>query len=236
MAKGLMKYSDEFVMSKIHVIRGQKVMLDSDLGPLFNVEVKRLKEQVRRNIERFPEDFMFELTQEEATNLRSQIATSSHGGARYLPMAFTEHGVLMLSNVLRSERAVLMSIQVIRVFTRMREMLLTHKDLLLELEKLRNTSKEHGGNPGLRAGTGDLPLPQADGKARDRTRATGRSGQGEATAGAGLQGRQGEAVVNSEASVGSPACGVPLRSLTPNNGCDPSGVVVAGGISIYYKL
>lgn len=145
MAKGLMKYSDEFVMSKIHVIRGQKVMLDNDLAALFGVEVKRLKEQVRRNIERFPEDFMFELTQEEATNLRSQIATSSHGGARYLPMAFTEHGVLMLSNVLRSERAVLMSIQVIRVFTRMREMLLTHKDLLLELEKLRNTSKEHTG-------------------------------------------------------------------------------------------
>ena len=77
MAKALLKYSDEFVMSKIHVIRGQKVMLDRDLAPLFTVEVKRLKEQVRRNIERFPEDFMFELTQEEADNLRSQIATSS---------------------------------------------------------------------------------------------------------------------------------------------------------------
>lgn len=144
MAKGVAKYSDEFVMSKIHMIRGQKVMLDSDLGPLFGVEVKRLKEQVRRNIQRFPADFMFELASEELEHLRSQFATSSHGGARYAPMAFTEHGVLMLSNVLRSERAVLLSIQVIRVFTRMREMLLTHKDLLLELEKLRTTSKEHG--------------------------------------------------------------------------------------------
>ncbi len=100
---------------------------------------------MRRNIERFPEDFMFELTAEEALNLRSQIATSSHGGARYLPFAFTEHGVLMLSNVLPSERAVLMSIHIIRVFTRMRELLLTHKDLLLELEKLRSTSKTHAG-------------------------------------------------------------------------------------------
>ncbi len=146
MAKGLQKYSDEFVMSKIHVIRGHKVMLDRDLAPLFTVEVKRLKEQVRRNIERFPQDFMFELTPEEADSLRSQFATLKQGEhSKYLPFAFTEHGVLMLSNVLRSERAVLMSIQIIRVFTRMREMLLTHKDLLLELEKLRNTSKEHGG-------------------------------------------------------------------------------------------
>ena len=139
-------YSDEFVMSRIHVIRGQKVMLDRDLGPLFDVEVKRLNEQVRRNIERFPEDFMFELTSEELDSLRSQIATLKRGEhSKYLPYAFTEHGVLMLSNVLRSERAVLMSIQIIRVFTRMRELLLTHKDLLLQLEKLRHTSKEHGG-------------------------------------------------------------------------------------------
>ena len=88
---------------------------------------------------------MFDLSPEESENLRSQFATSGHGGPRYLPMAFTEHGVLMLSNMLRSERAVLMSIQVIRDFTRMREMLLTPKDLLLELEKLRHTSKDHGG-------------------------------------------------------------------------------------------
>lgn len=145
MTKVLQAYTDEFVMSRIHVIREQKVMLDSDLGPLFGVEVKRLKEQVRRNIVRFPEDFMFELTDDETEILRSQNATSSHGGARYRSFAFTEHGVLMLSNVLRSERAVLMSIQIIRVFTRMRELLLTHKDLLLELEKLRNSSKEHSG-------------------------------------------------------------------------------------------
>ena len=137
--------ADEMVMQKIYIIRDQKVMADKDLASLYGVETKRLKEQVRRNLDRFPSDFMFQLTFRELDYLRSQIATSSHGGARYLPMAFTEHGVLMLSNVLRSERAVLMSIQVIRVFTRMREMLLTHKDLLLELEKLRNTSKEHTG-------------------------------------------------------------------------------------------
>ena len=145
MPKDLVKYTDEFVMSKIHVICGQKVMMDRDLVPLFSVEVKRLEEQIRRNIERFPADFMFELTQEKAANLRPQFATSSSGGARYLPLAFTEHGVLMLSNVLRSERAVLVSIQMTRVFNRTRELLLTNKDLLLELEKLRNTSKEHGG-------------------------------------------------------------------------------------------
>ena len=146
MAKALLKYSDEFVMSKIHVVRGQKVMLDRDLGDLFHVETRTLKQAVRRNIERFPEDFMFELTKEESASLTSQLVTLKQGEhSKYLPFAFTEHGVLMLSNVLRSERAVLMSIQVIRVFTRMREMLLTHKDLLLELERLRNTSKEHGG-------------------------------------------------------------------------------------------
>lgn len=146
MNKALKAYSDEFVMSRIHVVRGQKVMLDRDLGPLFDVEVRRLKEQVRRNIERFPEDFMFELTAEELGSLRSQFATLKRGEhSKYPPYAFTEHGVLMLSNVLRSERAVLMSIQIIRVFTRMRELLLTHKDLLLQLEKLRHTSKEHSG-------------------------------------------------------------------------------------------
>ena len=146
MAKGLMKYSDEFVMSKIHVIRGQKVMFDSDLAVLFGVETRALNLAVKRNAKRFPADFMFKLTKDEAEDSRSQTVILKRGqNIKYLPSVFTEHGVLMLSNVLRSERAVLMSIQVIRVFTRMREMLLTHKDLLLELEKLRNTSKEHGG-------------------------------------------------------------------------------------------
>jgi hypothetical protein len=146
MSTRALRIPDKELERKIHMIRGQKVMLDRDLGPLFGVEVKRLKEQVRRNYERFPEDFMFELTREEAEVSRSQFATLKQGeNLKYRPFAFTEHGVLMLSNVLRSERAVLMSIQIIRVFTRMRELLLTHKELLVQLEKLRNTSKEHSG-------------------------------------------------------------------------------------------
>ena len=90
----------ENITGLIYRIRGKKVMLDRDLAELYGVETKRLKEQVRRNIERFPEDFMYELSKDEYENLRSQIATSSWGGARYLPMAFTEHGVLMISSIL----------------------------------------------------------------------------------------------------------------------------------------
>jgi phage regulator Rha-like protein len=127
---------DEVVMSKIYLIRGQKVMLDMDLAELYGVETKQLKRAVRRNGVRFPDDFMFELNKEELEILRSQIGTSSWGGVRYAPMAFTEQGVAMLSSVLNSERAVLVNIHIIRVFTRMREMLLTHKDILLKLEKL----------------------------------------------------------------------------------------------------
>ncbi len=96
--------TETLIETKIYLIRGQKVMLDIDLSEMYGVETKRLKEQVRRNIERFPEDFMFELTSEELGNLRSQFATSSWGGLRYAPYAFTEHGVLMLSSVLRSEQ------------------------------------------------------------------------------------------------------------------------------------
>ncbi len=106
----------ERIASRIYFIRDMKVMLDRDLAELYGVETKRLKEQVRRNIERFPEDFMFELTKEELINWRSQFATSSWGGARYLPMAFSEHGVLMLSSVLKSERAVQVNIQIMRTF------------------------------------------------------------------------------------------------------------------------
>jgi hypothetical protein len=95
----------ESIAELIYEFRGRKVMLDRDLANLYDVETKRLKEQVRRNISRFPEDFMFELTASEYKNLRSQNATSSWGGSRYAPMAFTEHGVLMLSSVLNSERA-----------------------------------------------------------------------------------------------------------------------------------
>lgn len=127
---------EETVIEKIYLIRGKKVMLDRDLAKLYGVQNKRLKEQVRRNIDRFPGDFMFELNKEEYQTLRSQIATLKRGQhSKYLPFAFTEHGVLMLSNVLNSENAIKVSIQIIRVFTRMREMLLTHKDLLLKIEQ-----------------------------------------------------------------------------------------------------
>jgi hypothetical protein len=97
----------ENITGLIYLIRGKKVMLDQNLAILYGVETKRLKEQVRRNIERFPEDFMFELSKKEYENLRSQFATSSWGGTRYAPMAFTEHGVLMISSVLKSDRALI---------------------------------------------------------------------------------------------------------------------------------
>ncbi len=130
---------DEMIVSKIRLIRGHKVMLDGDLAELYGVETKRLKQQVNRNLSRFPEHFMFELTSEENEILRLQNATLRHGAhSKYLPYAFTEHGVLMLSNVLKSDRAIQMSIKIIDVFVKLREMLLTHKDILLQLEKLEN--------------------------------------------------------------------------------------------------
>ena len=128
--------SEEVIVSKIYKIRGEKVMLDRDLAELYEVETKQLKRQVRRNLSRFPEDFMFELTDLEFDDLRSQIGTSSHGGTRYAPMVFTEQGVAQLSSVLSSERAVSVNIQIIRLFTKMRNMLLTHKDLLLKMEEM----------------------------------------------------------------------------------------------------
>lgn len=124
------------VESLIHVIRGQKVMLDFDLAALYEVPTKVFNQAVRRNMERFPDDFMFTLTQQEVMNLRSQIVTSSWGGRRHPPMVFTEHGVAMLSSALNSERAVQMSIAVIRAFIRMRELIVANKDLAARIEKL----------------------------------------------------------------------------------------------------
>src|SRR5689334_4766129 len=112
---------DEVVVNKIYLVRGMKVMFDCDLAGLYEVETKQLKRAVKRNQSRFPEDFMFVLTDEELGNLRYQFGTSSWGGNRYPPMAFTEQGVAMLSSVLSSERAVMVNIHIIRVFTRMRE-------------------------------------------------------------------------------------------------------------------
>ena len=127
---------NSLVINKIHFIRGSKVMLDSDLAELYGEETRRLNEQIKRNIERFPSDFMFQLTESEFENLKSQFATSSWGGRRKLPYVFTEHGVLMLSSVLNSKKAISINMQIVRIFTQLREMLLANKDILLELEKI----------------------------------------------------------------------------------------------------
>jgi hypothetical protein len=116
---------DEIISNKIYLIRNQKVMLDRDLAELYKVETKRLKESVRRNINRFPADFMFEMSKEELENWRKQIATSNSDkmGLRYAPMVFTEQGVAMLSSVLNSDRAIAVNIKIIRIFTKMRDLL-----------------------------------------------------------------------------------------------------------------
>jgi hypothetical protein len=125
-AKSLTVIAEEKIVNQIHLIRGQKVMLDSDLAALYGVETKRLKEQVNRNLSRFPKHYMFELTKEEYDN-------------------FTEHGILMLANVLKSARAIEMSIKVIDIFVKLREMLLTHTDILLKLELLEKQVVKNSG-------------------------------------------------------------------------------------------
>ena len=130
-------FAEEAIINKIYLIRGRKVMVDYDLAEMYAVETKQLKRQVRRNSERFPADFMFELTQEEYESLRSQNGTLKRGEhSKYAPMAFTEQGVAMLSSVLSSPTAIEVNIQIIRVFTKIREMLSTHKDLLIKLEQI----------------------------------------------------------------------------------------------------
>ncbi len=128
---------DEVVLNRIYMIRGEKVILDKDLAELYTVETKQLKRQVRRNIDRFPEDFMFELSKEELEVLRSQFGTSSWGGSRYIPMAFTEQGVAMLSSVLNNPTAIKVNIQIMRLFTRMRKMMNAHQEILSQLEQMR---------------------------------------------------------------------------------------------------
>ena len=134
----------EIIEQKIFIIRGHKVMLSMHLAELYGVEVRTLIEAVKRNIERFPEDFMFQLTYDEYENLKSQIVISSWGGARRArPYAFTEQGVAMLSSVLRSKRAVQVNIEIMRAFVRLRQTLAAHKDLagkLAALEKNMTTS------------------------------------------------------------------------------------------------
>lgn len=137
---------DEVVLSRIYLIRGMKVMLDRDLAAMYGVETKRLKEQVRRNPDRFPPDFMFELSKEELENWRSQFATSNseNMGLRHLPFAFTEHGVLMLSSVLNSPRAIAVNIHIMRVYTRLREMLVQNSDLQAKISELEDVLEEQG--------------------------------------------------------------------------------------------
>ncbi|MDD3130528.1 MAG: ORF6N domain-containing protein [Bacteroidales bacterium] len=126
------------IQQKIYDIRDQKVMLDFDLADLYETETKRLKEAVRRNIGRFPPDFMFELTKAEFDVLRTQFATSKRGGTRYMPFAFTEQGVAMLASVLNSPKAIDVNIQIVRAFVFLRKYALSHKELSEKLKQLEN--------------------------------------------------------------------------------------------------
>ena len=137
---------DETVMNRIYLIRDQKVMLDKDLAELYEVDTKVLNQQVKRNMKRFPTDFMFQLTEPEFENLKSQFVTSSWGGTRKLPFVFTEQGVAMLSGVLNSDRAIAVNIQIMRIFTKMRNMLSDHADLRLEIEKIKHKLDKQGDN------------------------------------------------------------------------------------------
>lgn len=135
---------EEKIEKQIFLIRGKKVMLDKDLAKLYDVSVKRLNEQVKRNLDRFPDDFMFQLTLEEATSLRSQIATLKRGQHRkYFPYAFTEQGVSMLSSVLNSKRAIHVNIQIMRTFTKLREIISTNKELKDKLNELESKVANH---------------------------------------------------------------------------------------------
>ena len=139
---------DEIISNKIYLIRNQKVMLDRDLAELYQVETKVLKQAVKRNINRFPDDFMFELTKIEFENWRSQFVTSNSDkmGLRYAPMAFTEQGVAMLSSVLRSDRAIAVNIKIIRIFTKMRDLLSDNLSLRLEIEDIKKKLTNHDKN------------------------------------------------------------------------------------------
>jgi hypothetical protein len=128
---------------RILIIRGQRVLLDADLAQLYGVETKKFNQQIRRNPARFPPDFMFELMGEEFESLRSQNVTSNRGGRRYLPMAFTEHGAIMAASVLNSERAIEMSVYVVRAFVQLRELLVDHKALADKLAELERRVTHH---------------------------------------------------------------------------------------------
>jgi hypothetical protein len=139
-----MEIPDEFILSKIFLIRGVKVMLDCDLAELYGVTTKRLNEQVKRNIQRFPIDFMFQLTEQEKTEV---VAFCDHlhklKFSSFLPYAFTEHGAVMLASVLNSERAIVVNVQIVRIYLKLREIVLSNKDLLLDFEKIKSKVSNH---------------------------------------------------------------------------------------------
>ncbi|HVY76148.1 MAG TPA: ORF6N domain-containing protein [Puia sp.] len=132
---------DQKILNKIYFIRGEKVMLDRDLAKMYGVPTKVFNQSVKRNKERFPKDFMFTLSEREWTNLRSQIVTSSWGGIRRRPSVFTEQGIAMLSSVLNSKTAIEVNIRIIRVFTKLRQYALTHKEILIQLARLEKDIK-----------------------------------------------------------------------------------------------
>ncbi len=147
MVENKLAIPEEVIMNKIYLIRDQKVMLDSDLAELYGVETKQLKRQVRRNLDRFPEDFMFELTKEEYDFLRSQIGTLKRGAhSKYIPIVFTEQGVSMLSSVLNSEQAMRVNIEIMRIFTKIRKMLMENLNVKLEIEQIKKKLKNHDKN------------------------------------------------------------------------------------------
>lgn len=133
------------IASRIFVVRGKRVMLDSDLSALYGVEVRRLNEQVRRNVGRFPPDFAFVVSDQELGILKSQIATSSWGGKRKLPWAFTEHGALMAATLLRSTRAIEVSVYVVRAFVQLREAMAAHKEIAKRVDELERKVGTHDG-------------------------------------------------------------------------------------------
>jgi phage regulator Rha-like protein len=133
----------EDIEQKIYLARGVKVMFDIDLAKLYGVETKTLNRAVKRNIDKFPRDFMIQLTKEEFDNLRCQIGTSKWGGRRYLPYAFTEHGILMLANVLNSKRAIRVSIAIVRAFVSLRRLIDTNKDVAQKISQLERKYEHH---------------------------------------------------------------------------------------------
>ena len=143
MNQSLAALTPQALAGRIVVIRGQRVLLDADLAQLYEVETKKFNQQIKRNQARFPPDFMFRLTDEEFESLRSQNVTSKRGGRRYLPLAFTEHGAIMAASVLNSDRAVEMSVYVVRAFVQLRVVLLDHKVLAEKLAALERRVSHH---------------------------------------------------------------------------------------------